>query len=120
MNWQTIRLELGSTPEFPRGSASRAYLIRLPLDEAGAIDEPAFSSSPRDATVRRFWPSEPDRVGHVERAGSGWVFRCSLGPKSETISNLGSEPLRLGGNIFVTEADGRPLPFRVSSIRQLS
>ena len=119
MKWKTIRLELGSTPEFPRGSASRAYLVRLPVDETGAIDEFALSSSPRDATVRRFWPSEPDRAGLVERAGSGWVFRCSRGPGREKISSLGADPLQLGGQIFVTEGDGRPLPFRVSSIRQL-
>ena len=119
MNWKTIRLELGSTPEHPRGSASRAYLIRLPVDEAGIIDEAALRGRPHEATVRRFWPSEPDRAGLVERAGSDWVFRCSRGPKGEKISSLGAGPLRLGGQILVTEGDGRSLPFRVRSIVQL-
>ena len=42
MNWRSIRLELARTKEFPEGSASRAYLLRLPLDEKGLIDEQAL------------------------------------------------------------------------------
>ena len=58
MNWKRIRLELARTEGFPEGSANRAYLLRLPLDSNGFIDEAARSNRPRWATVRRFWPSE--------------------------------------------------------------
>lgn len=119
MNWKTIRLELGSTPEYPSGSPGRAYLIRLPLDEAGAIDEVALSVRPGQATVRRFWPSEPDRSGFVERTDSGWAFRCN-GGRDEIISMLEPRPLEPGGQIIVTEADGKRLPFRIASIRRLA
>ena len=37
MKWKVIRLELASNWEFPKGSAGRSYLIRLPLTDDGAI-----------------------------------------------------------------------------------
>ena len=120
MNWKTIRLELGSTADHPAGSAGRAYLIRLPLDAAGAIDEAALVSKPAQATVRRFWPSQADRTGHVERADGGWLLRCNGGANVETVSLLEPDPLILGEQVMITEADGARLPFRVASIRQLS
>jgi hypothetical protein len=42
MTWKSIRLELARTKEFPEGSASRAYLLRLPLDDRGRIYESAL------------------------------------------------------------------------------
>lgn len=119
MKWANIRLELGSTVDHPAGSASRAYLIRLPLDEAGAIDEVALSLRPGQATVRRFWPSEPDRAGLVEKLGSSWALRCN-GRSDERFSLLEPQPLELGRQVTVTEADGQRLPFRVASIRRLA
>ena len=120
MNWNTIRLELGSTAEHPAGSAGRAYLIRLPLDAAGTINEAALVEQPAQATVRRFWPSQPDRTGHVERAARGWLLRCNGGANVETLALLEGEPIVLGEQVMITEADGARLPFRVASIRKLS
>ena len=119
MNWKTIRLELGSTADHPSGSAGRAYLIRLPLDSAGAIDESALVKQPAQATVRRFWPSEADRTGQVERAERGWLLRCNGGANRETLSILEPDPLVLGQQVMITEPDGTRLPFRVASIRKL-
>ena len=45
MTWQSIRLELARTPDFPDGSASRAYLLRLPLHRDGLIDEEALADA---------------------------------------------------------------------------
>src|SRR5580765_7738714 len=58
MNWKSIRLELARTPEFPEGSASRAFLLHLPLDQDGLIDEEVLRDAPARATVHRFWPNE--------------------------------------------------------------
>ena len=118
MNWKTFRLELGRTPDFPAGSATRAYLIRLPIRDDGEIDESAVSGNPRRATVRRFWPCEPDRAGHIVRTRCGWAFRCNCGQEAEAI--LEPERLKLGAQILVTEGDGPQLPFRVASIRSLA
>ena len=115
MNWKTIRLELGPTPDFPAGSVTRAYLVRLPVRDDGEIDEATVSGNPKRATVRRFWPCEPDRIGHIVRTKCGWAFRCNCSKEADAI--LEPKGLNLGEEVFVTEGDGPQLPFRVASIR---
>jgi hypothetical protein len=119
MNWKSIRLELARTRDFPEGSASRAYLLRLPLDQSGLIDEAVLSKTPARATVRRFWPNEPDMAGYVLRASDGWAFSYEPGEEDdEAIFHLENHPIRLGEYLTLTEPDGRRLPFRVASIER--
>lgn len=120
MHWKTIRLELAATPEFPMGSAGRAYLLRLPIDESGLLDAAALRNRPEHATVRRFWPSEADRSGHIEWTGCGWRLRCNSGVSEETVSLIDDQPIQLGGQVVVTEPDGRRLPFRVTEMKGLA
>jgi len=116
MHWKTIRLELARTPEFPRGSASRAHLLRLPVNDQGVIDEEALRAAPGRATVRRFWPNEPDMAGHVVRTVEGWAFSYSIGEKDELILHLESGPMRQGEQVTLIEPGGRRLPFRIASV----
>ena len=121
MNWKSIRLELARTRDFPDGSASRAYLLRLPLDESGLIDEQALRSSPALATVHRFWPNERDRSGYVVRTPKGWAMSYEPGEQDdETVFHLETHPLRLGEYVTLTEPDGTRLPFRVASLKQIN
>jgi len=113
-NWKTIRLELDHTGEFPAGSVSRGYLIRLPLNDADQVDEAAFVQKPHRATVRRYWSTDPDEAGQILRSGGDWAMLCNGRPAR--ILELDA-PLRLGQQISVTEPDGATLPFRVASIR---
>lgn len=116
MSWKTIRLELGRTKEFPNGSAGRAYLLRLPLDEQGFVVDDQFSSNPERATVRRYWPNEADRNGYLIRKRGGWVFSYALGDDDdELLFHLESHPIRLGEYLTITEPDGAKLPYRVVS-----
>lgn len=114
-NWKNIRLELAPSDQFPAGSVSRAYLIRLPLDDCDTVDETAFLENPHKATVRRYWSSEPDQAGLVLHAKGGWTMRCD--GKAEHSLGLEGRPLRLGQLISIIEADGAILPFRVASVR---
>lgn len=114
-NWKNIRLELAPSDDFPAGSVSRAYLVRLPLDDGDAVDRTAFLESPHKATVRRYWSSEPDEAGLVLHAKGGWTMRCD--GRAERSLKLEGRPLRLGQLIPVVEADGAILPFRVASVR---
>jgi len=114
MNWKSIRLELGSTGEFPAGSVSRAYLVRLPLDDHDAVDEDEVRLNPARATVRRHWSTEPDQKGHVTRANGHWSMRCD---GKDRLLRLGSLPIRLGSYLSVVEPNGDVLPFRVASVR---
>jgi hypothetical protein len=117
MKWKLIRLELAQSDEFPNGSASRAYLLRLPLQDDGSIDAPAISKSPARATVRRFWPNEADLSGYVTASDGEWAFVYDANnDDAGTIVRHDSNPIRLGEAIILTELDGRRFPYRVTSL----
>jgi len=116
--WSLIRLELGRTPEFPEGSASRAYIMRLPLTADALIDATALAQNPGMATVRRFWPNQPDERGYIVRKGKGWAFSYALGDDDdEDLYHLESHPLGPGEYVTVIERDGKRYPFRVASVQ---
>ena len=119
MTWKSIRLELDQTCEFPNGSASRAYLLRLPLADDGTVDAQALAEAPEQATVRRLWPSEPDMSGHLVRRGEKWVIlagRC--GSDRGAFSEIDLRPIDEGVLLTLREKD-RALPFRVARLRSL-
>lgn len=113
--WKKIRLELARTAGFPSGSVSRGYLIQLPLDGEGRIDEAMLESKPYQATVRRYWSTEPDESGNVVPLQGGWALRCDDGPDRMLL--LGGHPIRLGEQVSILDADGGVLPFTIASVR---
>lgn len=120
MNWKAIRLELASTSEHPAGSVGRVYLIRLPLLQSGAIDHAALMAAPAQATVRRFWPSTPDRSGFVRPGRSGLEIRFSGACADLETSAIEVQSLGQGSLVHITEGDGKRLPFRVAAISNLA
>ena len=114
-NWKDIRLELARTAEFPAGSVSRGYLIRLPLDDSDLIDPVALERSPHRATVRRYWSTEPDEAGLVHKGDGGWAMRCNGMP--DRLLLVDDRPIRLGQKVSVVEPGGDLLPFTIASIR---
>ena len=119
MNWKSIRLELGRTRDFPNGSASRAYVMRVPLTEDGTIDEQAVVSTPEQATVRRLWPSQPELRGHLVRLGSRWAFMAGRRGDQKTLwSEIEGEPISKGALLTLRE-NGQELPFRVARLSDL-
>lgn len=116
MNWTTIRLELARTPRFPNGSAAHSYMLRLPLDSQGLVDAEAFRVNPELATVRRFWPGEPDQQGYIVRKKNGWAFSYALGEEDdENIFHLENHPLRVGDYLTLIEPDGEKWPYQVKN-----
>lgn len=113
-NWKSIRLELASTREFPAGSVSRAYLIRLPLDDEDRVDEAAFLESPSRAMVSRYWSSEPDERGKLVKADGTWIIKCNGKPCRRL--ELDRKPVRLGQQLTLLADEGEALPFRIASI----
>lgn len=115
--WNIVKLELARTDDFPSGSASRSYLIRIPLNDQGLIDEAARASDPGRATIRRFWPNERDQSGYILKSRNGWVFSYAVGEEDdENLFHLENHPIRQGEYVTVTESDGERLPYRVASI----
>lgn len=118
VQWKIVRLELGQTAQFPDGSASRAYILRLPLNDAGLIDGAALARDPAMGTVRRFWPNEADQTGYLVKNSHGWAFAHSLDGASghgdgNNLFHLEPCPIRLGASVALTGPDGERLPFRV-------
>ena len=114
MTWKTIRLELARTPQYPEGSSAHAYVLRLPLDGEGVIDEEAFRAGRDRAVVRRLWRGEPEQSGLVIRKRRGWAFSYEPGDDDdEGIFHFETHPIRLGEYLTLTEADGERLPFKV-------
>lgn len=75
MPWTLVRLELGSTEEFPQGSAARAFCLRIPIDIDGRIEADLHANAPLHATARCFWPNRPDLTGYVVRKRDGWQMK---------------------------------------------
>lgn len=119
MNWKKVRLELAPMEKFPRGSASRAYLLHVPLNEAGRIDCAALQRNPSMATVRRFWPSQADDFGHIVKADGAWSFRCGRHKCAQAVFRFGRGALELGRQVTIEARDGGCLRFRVASVTQL-
>lgn len=130
MKWRMIRLELASSWRFPRGSAGRSYLMRLPLTDEGAIDPAALDAQPARATVRRYWPNEADLVGHLIRSGAGFAIQYEATgfapaggwPRAGTPGNgelfeFDAGTIRLGEEIRLTEPDGNQVRYRVASLQ---
>lgn len=117
MTWTTIRLELARTPAFPNGSAARSYVMRLPVGPDGLIDEKEYRHHPELATVRRFWPNEPDRHGCLLRTDQGWALSYEPGEDDdEAIFHLEEHSIRPGSYLTLTESGGSRLPFVVKAL----
>lgn len=116
MTWTTIRLELARTRDFPNGSPAHSYVLRLPLTPEGTVDPQEFKAQPERATVRRFWPNEPDQSGYIIHKRGGWAFSYALGEEDdENIFHLENHPLRVGDYLTLTEPDGEKWPYQVKS-----
>lgn len=117
MSWNNIRLELARDREFPRGSPHRCYLLFLPLQATGCIDEALVLASPKRATVRRFWPSQADLRGNVIKTPNGWAFCYESREEGvEQLFDFDTHPIRVGECFAVTEPDRERLPFRVTNV----
>jgi len=128
MKWKVIRLELASSWQFPRGSAGRSYLVRLPLTDEGAIDREALEAQPSRATVRRYWPNEADMVGQLVHTPMGYAIQYEMngvhgngssatnGHSDQRLFQFGADAVKVGEEIFLTEPSGYDVRYRVASL----
>ena len=70
------------------------------------------SCLPAYATVRRYWPNQPDLSGRLIRQPGGWDFAFIPGGGGD-IHLRQTDPIRPGICLMITGADGVTLPFRV-------
>lgn len=117
MRWRVIRLELASNGEFPRGSAGRTYLLRLPLTDNGRIDDELLEAEPARAVVRRYWANEADMIGHMVATPSGLAIRYEVNSLADgRLFRFGADSIQIGGEVTLTDVDGNERHFRVASL----
>ncbi len=121
MTWMHIRLNLARTQDFPDGSNAHGYDMVAPLTADGHLDEAAWRTDRKRATVRRFWEGEDDEHGHlVHTRHRTWAFSYAPGEDDdEPIFHLESHAIAPGDYITITEHDGAAEPFRIIAVAPL-
>jgi hypothetical protein len=116
--WSRVRLELARSHEFPEGSTRHGYVVVLPLDEAGRIDEASYRKTPELCTLHRFWEGEGDSVGQVVHRGARrWAFAYHAGREDdEPVPHLSEHVFREGQYLAVREANGKEHVLRIVSV----
>ncbi|HEY0630361.1 MAG TPA: hypothetical protein VGD23_13635 [Sphingomicrobium sp.] len=130
MKWKVVRLELASSWQFPRGSAGRSYLVRVPLTDEGVIDTAALEAQPARATVRRYWPNQADMVGQLVYTSPGYAIQYELngvdkanghsatnGNGEPPLLRFGADTIKLGNEILLTEPDGNQARYRIAKLQ---
>jgi hypothetical protein len=113
--WSRVRLKLARSHEFPGGSSRHGYVVMLPLDDRGRIDEAVYSAAPQLSTPHRFWEGEGDSVGQVVRRGSQrWAFADR--EDDEPVPHLSEYVFREGEYLAVREANGKEHVLRIVSV----
>jgi hypothetical protein len=113
-----IRLELARSHQFPEGSPHHGYVLVLPLNERGRIDETCVRKTPELCTLHRFWAGEGDSVGQVVRRGSGrWAFAYHADrADDEPVPHLTDHVFRRGEYLAVREANGTEHTLRIVAV----
>ena len=121
--FKRIRLNLARSKEFPGGSSRHGYEFVAPLDAAGRIDPELWGRHREHCGVRRFWPGEPDQVGHlVHRPGgkehSRWVFDYdeTAEEDDEAGYRFAAHPFVPGEYVSIRDEDGDMHTFQVVSV----
>ena len=117
-----VLLALAAGPGFPEGSSDHQFEVTLALDAAGRPDVAAWWADPAPWPARRFAPGKPPAQGDVQHdADHGWSVRL-FGPEGEgpdapeTRLDFGTQPVRPGEHVTVTEPDGSAFAYRVVGV----
>jgi hypothetical protein len=116
--WSRVRLELARSHEFPEGSTRHGYVLVLPLDADGKIDEELYRKAPELCTLHRFWEGEGDAVGRLVRRGPRrWVFAYHADREDdEPVPHLSEHVFRIGEYFAVREPNGNEHALRVAAV----
>jgi hypothetical protein len=117
-----VRLLLARDHDFPEGSTERGYDFIAPLDAKGHIVLEAWKQLKDRCRVRRFWPEEPEEVGHVvHKPGGAWAFHYDIhGDPSRDESGFRFERHAFipGEYVSIREQNDVLRTFRVVSVRE--
>ncbi|MEO3470962.1 hypothetical protein AAFN86_03775 [Roseomonas sp. CAU 1739] len=118
----TVLLALAAGPGFPEGNPEHRYEISLVLDPGGRPDTAAWLADPVPWRARRVTPGAAPVEGDVQfDPDHGWSIRffgaAAEGPDApETQFDCGTEPVRPGEYVTVTEPSGAMFSYRVVAV----
>lgn len=111
-----VRLELARCHEFPEGSKSHGYELRLPLTRGGKLDRDLWHEHREECGFRRFWGhgEEHGRLNHTHR---GWALDFGRDETADEIIFHGdTHRFAEGEYVSITERDGITRAFRVTAV----
>ena len=119
MSLMTIRLELGRTPDAPRGDASHGYEFVAPINRDGHLDALEWTAKKDKCGVRSFRPGHVERHGMLRHVGRGWRFDYLPGREDdEPFFKLDRHVIAPGLYVTISE-DGEEKPFKIVAVRPL-
>lgn len=119
-SFRHIRLELAREPSNPDGRADYGYLLWVPLNTQGKIDE-AYWKDYRDYyRVLKFRPGQPSEIGHVIHSVSGWKLHYDIAGKDpdEAGFHLEDERFVPGEYISIRDSDKNTHVYKVSTVER--
>lgn len=118
MSLHRVKLELARSKEAPNGDPSHGYAFVAPIDASGHLDAASWKAQRERCTVERIVRHAVEERGHLVHVGQGWHFDYAKGTRTddEALYKLDRHVLKTGEYVTVTEHDGVPRTFRVTSV----
>ena len=112
-----VRLELARCREFPEGSKTHGYALRLPLDAEGRLSSGNWPRQRHHADFTRFWGEELES-GRLVHGRHGWGLAFDDDSEVEPIFRSADHRFAEGEYISITERDGMTRTFRVVAVKR--
>jgi hypothetical protein len=110
-----VRLELARCREFPEGSKTHGYALKLPLDRERRLSSGNWARQRHHAGFTRFWGD--DAVGgRLVHGRHGWGLAFDDDSEVEPIFRSTDHRFVEGEYVSITERDGMTRTFRVVSV----
>jgi hypothetical protein len=114
---RTVRLEMARCHEFPEGSPTHGYELRVPLTAAGKLDRDFWLKDRQGSGFRRFWGGEEEH-GEVRHRHHGWTLSFTPHVEAdEVIFRADDHRFAVGEYLSIKEKDGVTRTFRIASIQ---
>jgi hypothetical protein len=101
-----IRLELAREPGNPEGRTDFGYLLWVPLNAEGKIDDVCWKDYRDHYRVLKFRPGQPNQIGHVTHSRSGWKLHYDIAGKDPDEAGFHFEDERFVPGEYVSIRDG--------------
>ncbi|MPR06145.1 hypothetical protein [Microvirga tunisiensis] len=118
-----VTLHLARSKQFPEGSSRYGYVITVPLDAEGHLDQDEWALKRDRCRVHRFWANEGERQGVLVHrpggaGGATWMIDYNQDRPGDEEAGYRLHQHRFAEGEYVTieDDDGKPYTFQVVSV----